>query len=332
MTNTYKIIGSEMSPYSVKVRSYFRYKNIPHVWQQRTLANQDEFQKYAKLPLVPLVVLPDDTAMQDSTPIIEKLEVEHPAPSIYPEDPALKFLCQLIEEYGDEWGNKLMFHHRWGYAADQAAVPVVLARTMNPDAPYQAVEEMANMIRERMVGRRYFVGSSDETAPLIEKYFARVLDILEPHLATRKYLFGNRPSFADFGLAMEIYEASIDPTAGGIIRARATNVLDWCFRMIDPKDEGPFEGWETLKEGLEPLLYDVGHFFLPWSVANAKALMDGQESFTVDLDGDSYAQQPQKYHAKSLSVIREKYAALADKSALDPILEKAGCLEWLTDR
>ncbi len=32
MPDNYRIFGAEMSPYSVKVRSYFRYKGIPHQW------------------------------------------------------------------------------------------------------------------------------------------------------------------------------------------------------------------------------------------------------------------------------------------------------------
>ena len=34
-------------------------------------------------------------------------EAEHPDPSIYPDDPALRFLAALLEEFGDEWCNKL---------------------------------------------------------------------------------------------------------------------------------------------------------------------------------------------------------------------------------
>jgi hypothetical protein len=30
MPGSYRIYGAEMSPYSVKVRSYFRYKALPH--------------------------------------------------------------------------------------------------------------------------------------------------------------------------------------------------------------------------------------------------------------------------------------------------------------
>ena len=52
-----RIFGSELSPYSVKVRSYFGYKGLPHEWLLRSPANQAEFQKYAKLPLVQTVTL-----------------------------------------------------------------------------------------------------------------------------------------------------------------------------------------------------------------------------------------------------------------------------------
>ena len=103
---TYRIFGSELSPYSVKVRSYFRYKGLAHEWLLRSPANQGEFQKYAKLPLVPLVVTPEGEGVQDSTPIIERFEAANPEPSLVPDDKALAFLSALLEEFGDEWGNK----------------------------------------------------------------------------------------------------------------------------------------------------------------------------------------------------------------------------------
>ena len=93
---TYRIFGSELSPYSVKVRSYFRFKDLSHDWIPRSPAVQAEFQKYAKLPLVPLVVTPDGEGIQDSTPIIERFEAA--APALAPEDPALAFISALLEE------------------------------------------------------------------------------------------------------------------------------------------------------------------------------------------------------------------------------------------
>ncbi len=74
MANRYKVFGSEMSPYSIKVRAYCRYKGVPHDWVSRNASNEAEFKKHAKLPLVPLVVTPEDMGLQDSTPIMEYLD------------------------------------------------------------------------------------------------------------------------------------------------------------------------------------------------------------------------------------------------------------------
>ncbi len=328
MSNEYKIYGAEMSPYSVKVRSYFRYKNIPHQWLSR-MRQDEEYKKYARIPIIPLVVTPDEEGMQDSTPLMEKLDPLFPEPSIHPDDPALAFLSCLIEEYGDEWGNKLMFHHRWYTEPDQLATAHVLARDVLPYEDREKVDGLAEKILQRMSGRGSFVGSSDETAPLISKYFDRLLEILEPHLEDRLYLFGDRPAFADFGLGLQVYEMALDPTTGAIIRARTPNVLKWAYRMTDPRNDGPFEDWPSLRPTLEPLLADAGAYFLPWSTANTKALAAEEESFSVNLNGDDYVQGPQKYHARSLKALRERYAAVEDKSDLDAILESTGCLTYL---
>ena len=56
MSDVYRIFGSELSPYSIKVRSYFRFKGIPHEWIERSNTVMEEYKKYAKLPLIPVVV------------------------------------------------------------------------------------------------------------------------------------------------------------------------------------------------------------------------------------------------------------------------------------
>jgi len=114
----YGLVGHPESGYTMKVQSALRYKSLPYQWMDRFSHNK-LYQAHAQVQLIPLVFLPDGTAMQDSTPIIELLEEKHPEPSIHPADPALRFLSELLEEYGDEWANKLMFHYRWSYPADQ---------------------------------------------------------------------------------------------------------------------------------------------------------------------------------------------------------------------
>lgn len=330
MTGLYRIFGSEMSPYSVKVRSYARYKGIPHEWIPRTMASEVAYRKYARLPIVPTVATPEDEGLQDSTPIMETLDARFPEPSIHPTDPALAFLSALIEEFGDEWGNKLMFHHRWFAQVDQLASAQTLARLAQPYGDEAEVAQWAAMILQRMSTRGHFVGSSPANAPLITGYYFELLDLLEAHLQDRKYLFGGRPAFADFGLGGQMYECSVDPTCGAGMRARGPAVLDWCHRMMEPREDGPFETWESLAPTLKPLLAYVGRYFLPWTAANARALEAGEPEFTVDLPGGAYSQPPQKYHARSLGVLRARYAAVADDAALKAILDEAGCTPWLT--
>jgi glutathione S-transferase len=324
----YRIFGSELSPYSVKVRSYFRYKGLPHEWLLRSPANQPEFQKYAKLPLVPLVVTPEGEGIQDSTPIIERFEAA--APSLIPEDPTLAFLSALLEEYGDEWGNKWMFHYRWAYQPDCWSTAERIALQMMGAQGPLAVAQARQAVAERMTGRIGFVGSNEKTRPIIETSFKRALSLLDKHLASRPYMLGGRPAMADLGLWAQFYEAATDPTPGAIMRASAPNVMAWIQRMVSPKNEGPFEDWSALSAGLTPLLSEeVGAFFLPWSTANAAAIAKEAKSFDVALAGNAWTQEPQKYHARSLAEIRRKYAAVKDNAALSDILTKADCLRWL---
>ncbi len=330
MSSPYRIFGVDLSPYSLKTRSYFRYKQIPHEWIVRNAGNLDEFTQYAKLPLVPLVVTPEGRGIQDSTPIIEAMEALHPEPSIHPAGPVLGFLSALIEEYGDEWGNKAMFHYRWWDEPDQLSAAERIARSNLEGASEAEIGAARDAIRKRMVPRLSFVGSSEHTRDQIEKSYRQQLEILEAHLAERKYLFGARPAFADFGLSAQLYQCSTDPTAGALLRESAPKVLAWCDRMLAPKAEGPFERWDSLAPGLEALLErEIAALFLPWSAANAQALAAGDAEFTVELDGSPYTQKPQKYHAKSLAVLKNRYAALDQREELDRILEKTNCLAWL---
>ena len=330
MAEGYRIIGAEMSPYSVKIRSYFRYKAIPHQWILRNAASQAEYEKYARMPIIPLVITPEGTGIQDSTPIIDAMEKLHPEPSIHPGDPVANFISALIEEFGDEWGNKWMFHYRWARDVDQRASAGRIARMRGPAASEEKHEAFAAQVRVRMVDRVWFVGSNEMTAPQIENGFVEMLGLLDSHLASRPYLFGGRPAFGEFGLWGQFYELWTDPTAGALIEGNAPHVLDWVHRMLWPRAEGAFESWTELAPTLMPILTrQVGKQFWPWTLANETALKQGQEEFSVTLGDKLWTQKPQKYHARSLGMLRAKYAEVADKSALDMVLAAAGCLAGL---
>lgn len=329
---TYKIFGMEVSPYSIKVRSYFRYKQIPHEWVIRSMDKMEEFLKYAKLPLVPTVVMPNNKGLQDSTPIIETLELDFANPSIVPEDETLAFLSCLLEEYADEWVNKSMFHYRWAYPENIDSCALRIAKEqMGASAKPEQIEGITKMLKERMTGRLHVVGSSELTAPIIEASFLNLLTLLEKHFAQgRLYLFGAKPALADFALYAQLYEHYTDPVSKKIMDERAPLTRDWCLRMLDPKAHGEFESFNALSSTLKPIFdEEVLALFLPWAKANALAAQQGKEDFSVNLCGKIFSQKIAKYSAKSYEALLQKYKDIKNKATLHDFLLESHCANYL---
>jgi glutathione S-transferase len=198
-------------------------------------------------------VTPKDEGLQDSTPILERIEAAHAEPSAMPDDPA-RLRLGAAGEYGDEWGNKWMFHYRWHYRPDAWSTAERIAQQMMGAEGTLAVAQARAAVAERMMGRLGFVGSNDKTRPLIEASFRKAAALLDAHLATQPYVLGGRPAMADFGLWGQFYEAATDPTPGAILRASAPHVMAWVKRMLSPKVEGSFETLAALSPTLMPLL------------------------------------------------------------------------------
>ncbi|MBC7770465.1 MAG: glutathione S-transferase family protein [Phycisphaerales bacterium] len=327
MAAPFRLYGAELSPYSLKVRSYLRYKGVAFDWLPRSQARQEEFARYAKLPLIPVLVDADDNALQDSTPIIEQLEAEFPEPSITPAEPALAFLSVLIEDFADEWLNKAMFHYRWSYPEDQESA----ARRIT-DMIFEGAEKPEGIeenVRTRMISRLYHVGSSPETAGLIEGSFTRTLALIEDMLKDRPYLFGGRPSLADFGLAGQLAQLLSDPTPGAVIRAQAPNVVRWLERMDSPKAEGKFAKFDDVRGPLSQLLStEVAGAYLAWMASNARAVEDDANGVAVEIAGTMFTQKPQRYAAKAFAELQRKREAIDDE-ALDELLAETGCDAYL---
>lgn len=323
MTAPFRLYGAELSPYAVKVRSYLRFKGLDFEWLERSNARHEEFSRYAKLPLAPILVDADENVLQDSTPTIEALEAKFPEPSITPNDATLAFAAALLEDYADEWLNKAMFHYRWSHEEDRASAAkrTVAMLFEGADAP-EGVEEA---VQARMAGRLHHAGSSPETAPLIEGSFTRVLQLLDRLLAGRPYLFGGRPSIADFGLAGQLRQLLSDPTPGALIKAQAPSLIAWIERMDAPRVEGDFVTLDAVRVPLADLLREeIAGAYLRWMEANARGVFDDASHVNVEIAGVTFSQKPQRYAAKAFTELRRKYA-LADSEVLAALLAETGC-------
>lgn len=168
--------------------------------------------------------------------------------------------------------------------------------------------------------------------------FVNGIELLNAHLKSRPFLFGTAPAYGDFGLAPQVYQALLDPTAGKILRDRAPRVVDWCTSMVWPSkpEHIAFETWDQLQPTLEPFFSVTVRKFLTWSEANAIAVLTGATEMTVDLGADMEWWQtvggPQRYHVKSLQALRKKYKMVADSTWLNNILSRCGCLKAIANQ
>ena len=121
MTNPIDLMGAPGSPYTRKMLSLMRYREIPFRIHWTTGEVPEGFPK-PKVRLLPTYFLPGKDgeleAVTDSTPLIRRFEKDYEGRSVIPDNPVLSFLGDLIEDYADEWLTKAMFHYRWAHEAD----------------------------------------------------------------------------------------------------------------------------------------------------------------------------------------------------------------------
>ena len=322
MNAPFRLFGADFSAYSNKVRSYLKYKGVAFDWIARDPAHQAEFAGFAQKPMAPVLVDADQNVLQDSTAIIAAVELAHAEPSITPSEPALAALSAVLEDYADEWLSKAMFFYRWSKEEDSAEAAKRVADLVFPEA--EAPEDVLSSIRTRMGGRLHHVGATPDNAALIEGSFARLLEVLEVHLAGRSYLFGGRPALADFALFAQLQQLAADPTPGAIMRTKAPQISAWIKRLENPSATGEFETLEALKPTLLPLVAaEVSGAYLPWMLANAEAVGGEGEHVSVALAGGAFSQKPQRNAAKSFADVQRICAARAD-DALRAFLSEAG--------
>ena len=171
--NDLRLVGSSVSPYTRKVRALLRFRRIPFQFVRKGGRESDDLPP-APLPLIPYVIFPDQSgeltdAVGDTTPIINRLEDDYTARAVRPKDPALAVIDALLEEFGDEWLSKCMFHFRWSKALDTQTSSSYLAYAMNMTATPEQGEAFARMFAERQISRIGVVGSNETTGPLIEE-------------------------------------------------------------------------------------------------------------------------------------------------------------------
>lgn len=325
----YRVHGLTRSYFTRKVTGYLDYTDRP--WRL-----EPGFQEHSDATEagwnggIPVVVTPDDTPMWDSTSIIEHLDTVTPSQhSVLPDDLTLRFLAYLIDDFVDEWFYRPAVGSRWSYPDNTVAAGWQLAEELStargvPGATIRelVVATMTNSLPKLGVSAENIDAWMSETvAPWFE--------VLDAHLGAEGYLFGSRPSIADFALfGANVAHFVGDPYCRVIADEHGPNVVAHTHRLMVP---GQFEfgDWIDATEvpaSLIAVVAEMGRHYLPWMAA---ATVDGSAAVTLR-EGVETEIASSSFLDRARGVMLARYVA-ARSDELDSVLERAGVLQYFAD-
>ncbi len=329
------VIGVPASPYTRKMLALLRYRRIPYkiIWGN-TKEILDEMGLAAPKPLLlPVFIFPNEKeAICDSTPIIRQLETQFGDRNVIPEDKALAFINSILEDFGDEWVTKFMFHYRWHFKEDINNAGNILPLLSAVNLDDESHETFKNYISELQVSRLWVVGSNDKTAQIIEESYKRLLVLLEDHFKNSRYLLGSRPSSSDFSFYGQMTQLiGFDPTSRALALEVSPRSVAWVDIIEDLSGLSvKSNDWFSLEDApnsLHAIFEEIGKGYVPAMVENSKALSEGLNSWKVNIKGAEWEQKVFPYQAKCLQWIKYEFNSLEvkDKKRIENFLANTGC-------
>jgi glutathione S-transferase len=187
----------ELSHYNEKARWALAYKGVEH--ERRTpmpgmtgpVALALTRGRHRRMPILQL----DGRTIPDSTAIIAALEERHPAPPLYPEDPAERAQALELEEYFDEQLGPNLRRWVWHYTLDDTDAVV---QSVFPEGDRPGRERLLRTAAPVMgpVIRRDFAITAASVEPALAT-LREVMDRIEREVGPSGYLVGDRFSVAD---------------------------------------------------------------------------------------------------------------------------------------
>jgi glutathione S-transferase len=325
------VYGSKVSYFTGKLEAYLRYKEIPFRFQAMT---SEYFNRIVPektgAQQMPAVELADGRWATDSTPLIDWFEQQYPEHPVMPADPAQAYICRLIEDYADEWLWRPAMHYRWSYFQGRQLLGTVLVDELFHDV------KGPTWLKRWQIRRRQksnFVDKDGVTAANrehVEQGYLRALGILESIFQDRPFIFGNKPTLADFGLFGPMFRHfSQDPTPAEIMRETAPAVFEWVGRMWNARaSQLCGELVSGIPADILPLLQEVGETHLQNLVANTQAWRENKKHYDVAIQGVQYTDLPvSRYRSWCLEQLQSHFEQLPPdtRSSLQQLLETHRC-------
>ena len=236
------LYGSFASYWTAKTRCYLLKKSIPFV---ERLPGHPRFREHVRANTlnhrIPQLEMADGTAIQDSVAIMDALEAQYPEPAVYPPGIKQELVARLFEVLLHGLLGRPAWHYRWNFMEENYGfVGREFGRSFKPQGSNEELDHFGRVIADRMEGKRAGLGATDEVLPVFESFYLETLDLLEAHFIDTPYLFGGRPSVADFDLMGPLFgHLARDPEPARIMKLRAPRVFRWTEAMNTPDIQSP---------------------------------------------------------------------------------------------
>lgn len=331
----YRLWCDPNSPYSCKLRTYLNYREIPYKRQRINItAYMEDIPAKVGMPIMPVLMLADDTVLQDTTPIMTLLESKHSQRICIPEDNDLQFLMWLLEDFGDEYLARFSMHYRWGNKISRETLSHRLSRSMCYGMGGMHATELAPMILERQSGFDEPLGLNAEGArESLDRQLIDLLSILDKHFERYQFILGGRPSLADFAIyghmMAHLYQ---DPFSAQLMERHGSRVCNWLDTITEFGDargqvaQTEFGPWLDLSlevpSTLRQLLSFVAKTYIPFACGVAKACEAGDKFFTAKIYDVDTRFRGFQYRAWSFENVQKKFLELNCSDVLNSLLNE----------
>jgi glutathione S-transferase len=327
MPRPYRIYGHTLSFFTRKLTGFMTYKGLP--WLQRVQTWPEHILQTDWPGGMPVVETPEGGIMWDTTAMILHLEHLYPENAVLPNDRTLRFLCFAIEDFSDEWIYRCGPPTRWYYADNAAQSGWNIGRELSVHAPMTCDEAAAAAQARLAASTPPFGVTSDNVQCWVDDVLRPWQRAIGALLETRHYLFGGRPSLADFAIyGGNEAHFNREPLCRRWLEEDAPAVVDHTHRLYEPEDL-EFGDWcrpDDIPDALIELLRFMGRHYLPWV---AQATVEGQATVHFT-DGNSVEISPTDFLRHSRATLLARYAQLRNDD-LDHILESAGIFAFYRD-
>ncbi|HLK12732.1 MAG TPA: glutathione S-transferase family protein [Candidatus Binatia bacterium] len=315
----YTLYVMSLSPYSDKIRMYLALKRLPVVEVRENMQNRERvLRARTGRTMVPVVITPDDRALNDSTAIVRALEAAHPEPAVLPADPGRRGFDALVEDYADEWVVRAMLASRWLHPADAEQASAVIAADMTCGAFGVDMATAKQLFPKGITATLPAMGATPDMLDLLLDDLRGLCADLDALFAAHRFLAGAEPGAGDLALYGQLNQIRRDPTGTAIVADPARTHLARWFRDLERRAENEaaeHPGTEPPDgTALGPLAARIAGTYLRFAVANARALEEAPKGpLAVPLAGGRrFTAARAGYNRKCLqALLGELDAALA---------------------